>query len=153
MPRYNDLPELELYMDQVITLLTQYLKMMSNDKIITQSMINNYVKLGIMPAPEKKRYKRVHLAYLIIICFLKQTLNMDLIRKIIPNPLPEEDVKAIYESFQRNQKKAFKYVIDQVKMVALPILQTESEERMNDLVTQVAITSNICKVLTEEITK
>ena len=43
-----------------------------NDTIITHSMINNYVKLGIMPAPVKKKYSREHIAYLIIICCLIQ---------------------------------------------------------------------------------
>ena len=114
-------------------------------------MINNYVKLGIMPPPVKKRYGRKHLAFLIIICFLKQTLSMELIKKIIPADSEEEEIKDIYNSFSENQKKAFSYVMENVRKVAGPILETESNKRMNDLVMQISITSNICKLLTETI--
>lgn len=152
LPAWEDLPALELYMDQVITLLEQYLSVFGGGKIITQSMINNYVKLGIMPPPVKKRYSRRHLAYLIIICFLKQTLNMETIRKFLPTDAKEEMVKEIYRSFAANTQKAFAYVVDNVKKVAIPVLGTDSDMRMNDFLIQVSITSNICKVLTEEIT-
>lgn len=151
LPEWNELPEIELYMDQVITLLGRYLLFLGEGKAITQAMINNYVKLGIMPAPVKKRYSKIHLAYLIIICFLKQTLNMDTIKKIIPLDIDVEEVKKIYSAFVENQRKAFTYVVDNVKSVAAPILGQDSEKRMADLVIQVSIASNICKVLTESI--
>ena len=51
--------ELGLYLDQVVNYLEKYLSQYSTnkeDKIITKTMINNYVKQGIMPAPEKKKY-------------------------------------------------------------------------------------------------
>lgn len=151
LPEWEALPEIELYMDQVITLLSRYLTVLGDGKVITQPMINNYVKLGIMPAPEKKRYSKVHLAYLIIICFLKQTLSMDTIKKIIPVGIETDEVKKIYSSFVENQHKAFSYVLDNVKKVAAPILGEDSEKRMTDLVIQVSIASNICKILTENI--
>lgn len=151
LPDWDDLPEIELYMDQVITLLGRYLAVLGDGKGITQPMINNYVKLSIMPPPVKKRYSRPHLAYLIIICFLKQTLNMETIKKIIPTGIEESEIKEIYSSFVENQRKAFAYVVDNVKKVAGPILGTDSHKRMTDLVIQVSIASNICKVLTESI--
>ncbi len=151
LPSWNELPGIELYMDQVITLLSEYLSFIGGEKAITQPMINNYVKLGIMPAPVKKRYSKKHLAYLIIICFLKQTLSMELIKKIIPADSTDEEVKEIYNAFTENHKKAYAYVMENVKQVAGPILETESNRRMNDLVMQISITSNICKLLTETI--
>ncbi len=151
LPSWEELPGIELYMDQVITLLCQYLKILGEDKAITQPMINNYVKLGIMPAPVKKRYGKKHLAYLIIICFLKQTLSMDLIKRIIPIESTDEEVKAIYTSFSQNQKKALSYVMENVKKVAGPILETESNQRRNDLIMQISITSSLCKLLTETV--
>ena len=57
LPRWNELPEIDLYLDQVVNYLEKYLGILSSnddDKIITKTMINNYVKQGIMPAPEKK---------------------------------------------------------------------------------------------------
>ncbi|MBR5319889.1 MAG: DUF1836 domain-containing protein [Peptococcaceae bacterium] len=77
LPRWEELPDIELYMDQVITLIERYLTPLvgqSDNKVITSAMINNYVKLSIMPKPVKKRYERIHLAHLIVITILKQVL-------------------------------------------------------------------------------
>ena len=80
LPRWDELPDIELYMDQVITLIDRYLFPLvdhlegDKNKGITSAMINNYVKLGMMPKPYKKRYERVHLAHMIVITILKQVI-------------------------------------------------------------------------------
>ena len=77
LPLWEELPDIELYMDQVITLIERYLAPLvgqTDNKVITSAMINNYVKLNIMPKPNKKRYERLHMAYLIVITILKQVL-------------------------------------------------------------------------------
>lgn len=152
LPTWDELPTIDLYMDQVILLLTKYLEIfgvVASDKIITPTMINNYVKQKTIPAPVKKRYSKMHLAYLIIICILKQTLSISTISKIIPPDLAEDEVCAIYSSFVKNQAKAFTYVTEQTIAVAQPILShaEPNQDRMNDLVLQVAISSNIFKLL------
>ena len=90
-------------MDQVIVLLTRYLDYLlydaSTDTVITASTINNYVRMKIMPPPVKKRYSRLHLAYLIIICIMKQSLNIAYVQKMIPIGIDEEEVKRIYNDF------------------------------------------------------
>lgn len=157
LPRWDELPTIDLYMDQVTILLNKYLyafiAVSSEDKTITPSMINNYVKLNIIPAPQKKKYSKVHLAYLIIVCILKQTLNMATIQKIIPLNLPEDEVKNIYTSFVLNQRKSVSYVLEKVKEVADPIinLPEENQERLNDLALQIATSSNVFKVLIEKL--
>ena len=154
LPTWDELPTIELNMDQVIILLSNYLGIFSavsnDDKIITPTMINNYVKQKIIPAPVKKKYSKMHLAYLIIVCILKQTLSISMISKIIPPDLNEEEITAVYTSFVKNQAKAFTYVTEQITAVAQPILSlTENnQDRMNDLVLQVAISANIFKLLT-----
>lgn len=154
LPTWDELPTIELYMDQVIILLSKYLGIFSvvsnDDKIITPTMINNYVKQKIIPAPVKKKYSKMHLAYLIIVCILKQTLSISTISTIIPPDLNEEEITAVYESFVKNQAKAFTYVTEQITAVAQPILSlTENnQDRMNDLVLQVAVSANIFKLLT-----
>ncbi len=157
LPSWDELPDLTLYMDQVITLIEKYLEIyqgvIGGDRIITHSMINNYVKLGIIPPPEKKRYSRIHLAHLILICTLKQTLDMTTIKKII-NAENEKEFEGIYNSFVKNQQKAFVYVTENVRTVADPIINIEgdNQERMNDLLLQVASSANIFKVMTKKIT-
>ena len=159
LPTWDNLPDIELYMDQVISLIEKYMKLyievMGSDKIITPAMINNYVKLGIIPSPVKKRYSKLHLAYLLIVCTLKQTLAISTIQRIIPQNLNEDEVIKIYNSFVENQNKAFVYVLDNTKTVANPIITYDGEnsDRVNDLVLQVAASANILKLLTEKITE
>ena len=85
-PSWQDLPSIPLYMDQVILYLGENLKLFQRDEdssLLTSSMINNYVKNGLIPLPEKKKYRKEHLAGLIVLCLLKQVL-----------PIP--DVKALF---------------------------------------------------------
>ena len=70
-PRWRELPDMDLYMDQVVTLLNSSLQLFTQPhqgKPITSTMINNYVKHGIVNAPIKKRYMKRHVAYLFVVC-------------------------------------------------------------------------------------
>lgn len=153
LPLWDELPDIELYMDQVISIILKYFDKSSSEKIITPSMVNNYVKLGTIPAPVRKKYSREHLAYLFMVCTLKQTLDMATIQKIIPVGLEYSTVEHIYNSFVHNQSKAYGYVTENVLSVALPIFENESEnqDRLNDLLLQVASAANIFKLLTEKL--
>ena len=94
LPEWDAFPTLPLYMDQVIFLLNQYLSPLPQEEAerqVTPAMINNYVKLKIIPAPVKKRYGRVHLSYLIMVCVMKQTLNTGEIRRLLPAAASEPD--------------------------------------------------------------
>ncbi len=159
LPSWDMLPDLDLYMDQVISIVTKYLEVydcvVGHHRLITPSMINNYVKLGIIPPPVKKKYSKLHLAYLLIVCTLKQTHDMSTIQEIIPISLDKESVQKTYDSFVKNQNTAFNYVFKQTRAVADPIftLEGDNQERMNDLLMQVSVSANIFKILTEKITK
>lgn len=101
IPKWNDLPEIDLYMDQVIALMEKYLSDTSTQetKLITPSMINNYVKLGVMPAPVKKKYSREHLAYLVIICSLKQVMPIPNIKAMIDIKLQKNSISEILDFY------------------------------------------------------
>lgn len=101
IPKWSDLPEIDLYMDQVIALMEKYLADSSSQdsKLITPSMINNYVKLGIMPAPVKKKYSREHLAYLVIICSLKQVMPIPNIKVMIDKKLKNNTISEILDFY------------------------------------------------------
>ncbi len=78
-PRYNELPEIDLYIDQVVTILQNNLSIFCKDPenpIITPSMINNYVKNGLLDSPIKKRYSKDHLSHLFVICILKKLMSI-----------------------------------------------------------------------------
>ncbi|MCD8087718.1 MAG: DUF1836 domain-containing protein [Oscillospiraceae bacterium] len=85
LPRWDALPDLDLYMDQVLALVDHYLGDYPgfDEKGLTASMVNNYVKLKVIPAPTRKRYTRTHLAYLIIICVLKPCLSITFIQQLL----------------------------------------------------------------------
>ncbi len=85
LPRWDALPDLDLYMDQVLALVDHYLGDYPgfDEKGLTASMVNNYVKLKVIPAPTRKRYTRTHLAYLIIISVLKPCLSITFIQQLL----------------------------------------------------------------------
>ncbi len=73
---WDDLPDLDLYMDQVISYMPRQLIHFDGEEILTSAMVNNYIKDGMLPRAEGKRYGRKHLAYLTAICALKQVLSV-----------------------------------------------------------------------------
>lgn len=85
-PRYAEFPQVELYMDQVLQVMEQALALFDppgREKLLTSTMVNNYVKQDLLPPPCKKRYGRDHLAYLLMICVLKQVLPIGDIYQLI----------------------------------------------------------------------
>ena len=102
LPDWEGLPQLELYMDQIIILLTEYLAPVSRgqeERAITASIINNYVRMKIVPPPVKKKYSRVHIAFLVVICTLKRSLSISSIQRFLPEDRTEESVRAFYNGF------------------------------------------------------
>lgn len=79
IPRWEEFPAFELYIDQVIAFLDKHLSVFnrsSEEPIITPAMVNNYVKNGTIPSPIKKKYSREHLAKLTAICIGKRMLSL-----------------------------------------------------------------------------
>ncbi len=82
----QDIPNIDLYMDQVLTFLDQGMGTVAKateDKAMTKTMINNYTKNQILPPPEKKKYSRDHMLNLIFIYYLKNFLSMKDIKSIL----------------------------------------------------------------------
>lgn len=153
LPDWESLPQLDLYMDQVILLLTRYLSpldMSGEEKAITASIINNYVRMKVMPPPVKKRYSRVHLAYLIIICTLKQSLSISCIQRILPEDHSEESARTLYEDFVRQYRDAIQFLCNlPLRDGQLAIEHRTSLPLTGILSTATAILSTLYKSLTE----
>lgn len=106
LPTWDQLPDIELYMDQVVSFMTRYFGPSGDGtKSITPSMVNNYVKIGLLPAPAKKRYTREHLAFLAIICTLKPVMPLASIEALLRRELNERPVEALYEVFRDTAQK------------------------------------------------
>lgn len=153
LPDWDSLPQLDLYMDQVILLLGRYLSPMAGEeKYVTASIINNYVRMKVMPPPVKKRYSRMHLAYLIIICTLKQSLSISSIQRLLPAGHGEEDARTLYTDFVRQYRAsvAFLRKLDvSGGKLALGGVGTLGVGGESSLVTTSAILSTLSKALTE----
>ena len=101
-PRYEDLPKIELYMDQLVAILNEYLApfhSQGEDAIVTATMINNYVKNGLIDAPTRKLYSKIQLAKLFVICILKQVYSMHEIRILIKMALKYGTDEETYNNF------------------------------------------------------
>ena len=93
----EDLPNIDLYMDQVTTFMEDQLastKRHDDDKILTKTMINNYAKNNLLPSPEKKRYSKEHLLVLIFIYYFKNILSISDIQTLL-GPLTDKYFKSM----------------------------------------------------------
>lgn len=83
--RISEMPRVELYRDQIISLVTSELAPLYDDseKVVTGSMINNYVKQRIVPAPARKRYTRRHLGTIVLVCAFKRVLPIAQVAQLI----------------------------------------------------------------------
>ena len=157
LPTWNEIPDIGLFMDQVITLLTQYLDYLppelKEDNCITPAAINNYVRMKIMPEPRKKRYYRLHIAYLLMICTMKQSLSIALLRKMIPVGIPEEEFAPIYSAYVERHRRTAQYFNQQVAKAADPILHGENAtpQDINNLIFVMSIISGFCQLLAEKL--
>lgn len=105
---YENLPDIDLYMDQVITYLDrkfQILQTSSLDKVITSSMINNYVKGKVISAPVSKKYNREHIALIEEVCSLKQVLSITEIKQIFDELYKDVNILEPFNTFKDEAKK------------------------------------------------
>lgn len=157
LPSWDMLPGIDLYMDQVLVLLTQYLNFLPKEddagNVTTAAMINNYVKQKVVPAPIKKRYNRTHLAFLIILCTLKQTFGIASVQHMLPVDAPEEAVRSTYDAFVRLHKDVSAEFLAQVRSAAAPaLLSEEADERaVNGLILRSAISASLFRLLGEKL--
>ncbi len=103
-PRWQDLPDFDIYMDQVVFYINQQLSVLNisdGDKPITSSMVNNYVKNSIVKPPIKKHYKRYHLAFLIVVTILKRVYSLGEISQMIAiqTKMKNSNLEAAYDTF------------------------------------------------------
>lgn len=83
--KISDIPEIELYMDQLLRFLTQKLDVLKRDpkdKILTKTMINNYTKDQLLIPPHNKKYTKEHIMLLIVIYHLKNILSINDIKRL-----------------------------------------------------------------------
>lgn len=89
----DDIPNIDLYMDQVTTFMDKRLRTTTrypgDDKILTKTMINNYAKNDLLPPPAKKKYSKEHMLLLIFIYYYKSILSINDIQTLL-KPITEK---------------------------------------------------------------
>ena len=108
IPTWDELPSLNLYMDQLIFILSEIFEPYFDDvpKLINKAIINNYVKLGYIPAPVKKKYSKEHIAYLVVVCSLKQVMPIAAISALVKAQTEKIPLSEFYDNFCANREKA-----------------------------------------------
>ncbi len=121
----GDIPNIDLYMDQVTTFMDAQLastKRYDEDKILTKTMINNYAKNNLLPPPVKKKYTKEHVLVLIFIYYFKNILSIKDIEAIL-KPITEHsfsaekslDMTALYEEICAMEKEQIGPLQDEIK--------------------------------------
>lgn len=137
----EDIPNIDLYMDQVTTFMEEQLassKRYPEDKILTKTMINNYAKNNLLPSPEKKRYSKEHLLLLIFIYYFKNILSINDIQTLL-GPITEKyfrsdsemDLTAIYNevfSMEKEQVELLKKNLLRCYQTSEKTFETAPEE-------------------------
>lgn len=117
----EDLPNIDLYMDQVTTFMDRHLessKRYKEDKLLTKTMINNYTKNDLLPSPNKKKYSKDHMYLLILIYYLKNVVSITDIQSIL-KPLNENFFGGVGEvPFETIYKEIFEIQKSQSEAVA-----------------------------------
>ena len=102
LPRWQQLPSMPLYLEQVLALLEEWLGPYlgkEDGTILTKTMINNYVKLHFVQPPIRRKYDRLTVASLFVIAVLKPVYTIEEIGYLIRLSLGHSDPTAAYDDF------------------------------------------------------
>lgn len=125
--KLEDIPNIQLYMDQVTTFMETQLsssKRYENDKILTKTMINNYAKNNLLPPPNKKKYSKEHMLVLIFIYYFKNILSIKDIETLL-NPITDNyfqtdsdfNLTTIYEKICKLEKERIDLLQEDIKNI------------------------------------
>ena len=140
----DDIPNIDLYMDQVTTFMDKRLRTTTrnpgDDKILTKTMINNYAKNELLPPPVKKKYNKQHMLLLIFIYYYKSILSINDIQTLL-KPITErffyadkdfnlEDIyNQVFSMEDEQVEKLKKDVLEKYKRAENTFLDAPQEEQ------------------------
>ncbi len=155
LPDWDELPQLELYMDQVIILVARYLSnqelLPTDEKPVTPAMINNYVKMGLVAPPVKKKYNRSQVACIIMICVLKRSLTMSAIQDLFPPDMAEDDIEKLYGLFRRSRASAVEYAEEQIRKWNEEFLEIDGDDNDEAFIISLAVMAGLFRSSAEKL--
>lgn len=131
---WETLPDIALYMDQVISYMPRQLIRYDESENLTSAMVNNYIKDGLLPRADGKKYGQTHLAYLTAICALKQVLSVKEMKTLIQDGLQGREPERVYDYFCRTLDTA-------LKETAAELDEETEQENLSRLALELALRS------------
>jgi DNA-binding transcriptional MerR regulator len=151
---YEDKPDIELYMEQLVNYLEkeqQIFQTSSLDKQITNSMINNYVKGEVVPAPISKRYNREHIAALEEVCTLKNVLTISEVKQILDQRYKNHTAKGeIFNEFNESYTNKIQEAVKE-SFIKLNQLDTNDLDGLINMALDFSLTANTYMAIAKRI--
>ncbi len=141
---WDDLPDIPLYMDQVVLYLSRQLISFGDGDSLTSAMINNYIKDGLLIRANGKKYDREHLAYLIGISAMKQVLSVREMHTLITIGQEGRSSKRLYDYF-------CKTLDEELKLVADRLDENTPDEQLPKLVLSLALRSYVDRLACRQV--
>lgn len=138
LPRYQDLPNMGLYLEQTTKYINHFLAPLGCIEI-TSSMISNYVKKGLIPSPVKKQYYADQIAYLFFISIAKQVLSIENIIALSERQRKTYSIPVAYDYFCLELENMLYYIFgltDSVKEVG--VTNTHEKTMLRSLIVAAA---------------
>lgn len=131
MPRYEELPRINLYLEQVLDEVVYILKPIFGDNAdgwITRTMVANYVKQGLLPRPTGKKYSKEHIAYLLYISIAKQVLSIGEIKRLLDIQRSAYPIEAAYNYLCSEFQNALREIFHRENQLQPPSYHTSDVE-------------------------
>lgn len=147
------LPDIDLYMDQVLTILESQMdsyKLHDDEKVMTKTMINNYVKSKLIGKPVKKKYGKEQLMQLIMIYHMKNVINFADLEVFFQRAIKEnqEGMELLYEDFVQIHDNMLDHFISKEKQLS----ELEGSDKIKELL-KIIITADLNKRVAERVLK
>lgn len=153
-PTWESLPQIPLYLDQVVSYLESQLQSLlvdEDEKTITPSMINNYVKKRLIQPPEKKKYGPNHLARLLAIYTIKQILPINKIAQFLHHFVREENTEEVLAEYCQRQDQALGSVAQRLQRELESADEEHLEELLRGLILEFVLEANAMRMAAEYI--
>ena len=144
--KWDDIPDIDLYMDQVLSYMPRQHAGLELDENLTAAMVNNYIKKGLLPRAKGKKYNREHIAYLTAICLLKQVLSVTDTGELLKARIEDGEVRDFYERYIQVMDEEF-------KKVSASLEETKDKAQLSEAALRLAVSSYAQKLACEQMLK
>ena len=148
----SDLPNLDLYMDQITTLFAD--KTQEPDGLLTKTMINNYSKEGLIKPIKGKKYSKEHILQMLLIYRLKQTLSIHQIKGVMQKRGAQAEDEQVWESLYAgylDSRESNGELLSEMLKTLLEKNPADTEESAAQLLLQLSWVSYMTKRMCDEL--